>query len=159
VSGLPEAAYRRHYGQVYRYLRRRTHDHDRAEELAQRVFADAAAALADLDEETPVLAWLYTVAARRFVDEARRAARIRVVELHDDVAAVEHGPSVARAIAAALAQLPGEQRDVVVAKLVAGRSFAEIARAAGASEAACKMRFLRGLERVRDLLRAEGIEP
>ena len=32
-----ENAFRRHYDQVYRYLRWRTHDHHRAEELAQQI--------------------------------------------------------------------------------------------------------------------------
>ena len=72
VTGSAEAAFRRHYGDVYRYLRRRTGDHHEAEELTQRVFADAAASLDGA--ETP-LAWLYTVARRRFADQARRSGR------------------------------------------------------------------------------------
>src|SRR5438128_815311 len=99
VTGSAESAFRRHYGDVYRYLRRRTRDHHEAEELTQRVFADAAASLDGA--ETP-LAWLYTVARRRFADQARRAGR--TVEL-GELPAVElvHGPATARAIRAALA--------------------------------------------------------
>ena len=44
-------------------------------------------------------------------------------------------------------------------KLLRGMSFAEIAKRVGATEAACKMRFARGLESVRDELEREGIEP
>jgi RNA polymerase sigma-70 factor (ECF subfamily) len=155
VTGSAEAAFRRHYGDVYRYLRRRTRDHHEAEELAQRVFADAAASLDGA--ETP-LAWLYAVARRRFADASRRSGR--TVEL-GEVAAAElvHGPATARAIRAALARVPAEQRAVIVAKLLEGRSFAEIARRTGATEAACKMRFLRGLRTLRTLLEQEGIEP
>ena len=46
MEGLAELAFRRHHAQIYRYLRRKTGDADRAEDLAQQVFADAAAALA-----------------------------------------------------------------------------------------------------------------
>ena len=71
MSDVAEQAFRRHYGQVYRYLRRRTGDHHRAEDLTQQVFA--AAVVVSLQEtESPSLAWLYTVAQRRFADELRR---------------------------------------------------------------------------------------
>src|SRR5262249_26866612 len=70
VSEVAEGAFRRHYEHVYRYVRRRTHDHHRAEDLTQQVFADAVAGLHE--SSSPTLAWLYTVAKRRFADEARR---------------------------------------------------------------------------------------
>jgi len=155
VTGSAEAAFRRHYGDVYRYLRRRTGDHHEAEELTQRVFADAAASLDGA--ETP-LAWLYTVARRRFADQARRSGRtVALGEL--PASELVHGPATARAIRAALAQVPQAEREVIVAKLLEGRPFAEIARRANATEAACKMRFVRGLRTLRTLLEQEGIEP
>jgi DNA-directed RNA polymerase specialized sigma24 family protein len=40
-----------------------------------------------------------------------------------------------------------------------GLAFAEIAERIGATEAACKMRFARGLESVRDELRRAGVGP
>jgi DNA-directed RNA polymerase specialized sigma24 family protein len=42
-------------------------------------------------------------------------------------------------------------------KLLEGRSFADIGRKLGASEAACKMRFARALETVRDELSRKGV--
>ena len=160
MTSLADSAFRRHYGEIYRFLRRRTGDPDRAEELTQRVFADAVVALDSVEAPGEVLPLLYTVARRRFADEARRRARFRTVAFDTEREAdVEHGPTVARAIAAALAALPERQRAVVIAKLVQGRSFAEIASTAGASEDACKMRFARGLRAMRAHLRAEGIEP
>ena len=159
MESLAEQAFRHHYGQVFRYLHRRTRNDEQAEELTQRVFADAAAALAGIDPGTSVLALLYTVARRRFADEARRAARARTMPLDERLATIEHGPGVADAIAAALAALPRDRRDVVAAKLVRGLSFAEIADGLGITEAACKMRFARGVHAVRDHLEREGIEP
>jgi RNA polymerase sigma factor (sigma-70 family) len=160
-----EHAFRRHYGQVLRYLRRRT-GADEAEDLTQAVFADAAERLPSLRPgQPPVLAWLYTVAQRRLADGARRAARrpVTIAELDAErVAAAEpseYGPDVTRALGDAIAALPRGQRDVVVMKLLEGRSFAEIARRAGASEGACKMRFARGLEALREALEREGIGP
>jgi RNA polymerase sigma factor (sigma-70 family) len=159
VEGVAERAFRRHYGQVYRYLRRRTHDHDRAEELTQQVFADAAASLRETG--SPPLAWLYTVAKRRFADEAQRNERagafaIVAVPPADSRA---YGPDVAAALSAALARLPVAQREVTVLKLVHGARFAEIGERLGVSEAAAKMRFVRALQTLRAELDQEGIAP
>jgi RNA polymerase sigma-70 factor (ECF subfamily) len=164
VGTRSEEAFRRHYAQVFRYLRRRVASDHEAEELAQLVFADAVRSLERFKPgATPVLALLYTVAQRRLADRARDLARREsLVELDDTrlqlVGDSEYGPAVASAIRRALEQLPDLQRQVVVMKLLQGLAFVEIARRVGATEAACKMRFARGLESVRDELTKEGLE-
>ena len=150
-----ESAFRRHYDQVYRYLRWRTHDHHQAEELTQQVFADAAASLRETGG--PPLAWLYTVAKRRFADEARkRGALITPAPVQE---AKEYGPEVASALRTALERLPEGQRQVVVLKLLRGARFAEIGESLGLTEAAAKMRFVRALEALRTELEGEGVTP
>ncbi|HEV8468986.1 MAG TPA: sigma factor-like helix-turn-helix DNA-binding protein, partial [Candidatus Limnocylindria bacterium] len=59
----------------------------------------------------------------------------------------------------ALTALPARQRQAVVLRLIEGRSFAEIAQRSGSTEAACKMRFARGIAAVRACLEEEGIVP
>jgi RNA polymerase sigma-70 factor (ECF subfamily) len=158
VTDVLERTFRAHYGQVYRYLRRRTNDPDRAEELTQQVFADAAAVLPDFGPDAPSpLAWLYTVAHRRFVDEARRRAREAA---HGEQAAPpEYGEALTAALAAAFGRLPDEQRTVLGMKLLRGARFPEIAASLGIGESAVKMRFLRGLRALREELEREGVEP
>ena len=151
-----ETAFRRHYDQVYRYLRWRTHDHHRAEELTQQVFADAAASLRETGG--PPLAWLYTVAKRRFADEARkRGALIAPVPTAPE--AQEYGSAVASTLRAAFERLPEGQRQVVVLKLLRGARFAEIGESLGLTEAAAKMRFVRALKALRTELEGEGVTP
>jgi len=158
VNGVVDGAFRRHYGDVYRYLRRRVGDPGRAEELTQDVFAAATAALPD--EGPPALAWLYTVAKRRFADEARRRGRERrLAGLLPARESAEYGPSVAEALREALARLPGGQERVVVLKLLRGVTFAEIGAELGLTEAAAKMRFTRALKELRADLTERGIEP
>jgi RNA polymerase sigma-70 factor (ECF subfamily) len=166
VDDLREQAFRRHYDRIYRYLRRRTHSDDEAEELAQIVFVEAAARLEHFKPgATPVLAWLYTVAQRRLVDHARAVARRHETIARLDAARLApveelaYGADVARALRSALGRLPEQQRQVAVLKLLEGRTFAEIAARVGATEAACKMRFARALEALRDELEREGITP
>jgi RNA polymerase sigma-70 factor (ECF subfamily) len=153
-----EEAFRRHYGQLFRYIRRRTPDDFEAEDVTQAVFADAAQRLGDFKPgATPVLAWLYTVAQRRLADRARRLAQqhasLREIErARLAVTEEDYGPELTAALREALAALPDTQRTVVVMKLLRGLSFAEIAAEVGAGEGACKMRFARGLEALRDRL-------
>ncbi len=156
---------RRHYDLVFRYVRRRSRSHVEAEDLTQEVFADASAALARTAalSERQTLAWLYTVAARRIADEARRASRRPAVsESPLELASTpqsEYGPTVAQEIRRAIAELPAAQREVVLWKLFDGQAFAGIAARLEITEAAAKMRYLRGLQAVQASLRKEGIEP
>jgi RNA polymerase sigma-70 factor (ECF subfamily) len=160
VNGVAEGAFRRHYQHVYSYLRRRIRDPHRAEELTQDVFAAAAAGLPDAREgDPPVLAWLYTVARRRFVDETRRLRREKRLDLPETRSSSDYGPFVAQALREALGALPGGQSQVLVLKLLRGLTFAEIGHEVGLTEAAAKMRFRRALEALREELIERGIEP
>lgn len=164
MDDLRAAAFRRHYGEVYRFVRRRIDSDDAAEEITQSVFVQAAARLDPVKQgSAPLLAWLYTVAQRRLVDAARVRARrgtvLRLEEAHATSDEPRYGTDVARALRAALADLPSLQRDVVVLRLLEGRSFGEIAERLDSTEAACKMRFQRGLSFVRDVFEREGITP
>ena len=155
VNDLADDVFRRHYSEIYRFARRRTGDHFRAEELAQQVFADAASALRA--DGRPPLAWLYAVARRRFADAARRNAREPA--LLPAPAETEYGLRLVNALRSALEQLPAAQREVVVLKLWRGAPFAEIAGLIGTSEEAARMRFSRGLATLRAVLTEEGIDP
>jgi RNA polymerase sigma factor (sigma-70 family) len=160
VNDVAERAFRRHYAHVYRYVRRRTGDHHRAEDLTQQVFADAVARLHE--SPSPPLAWLYTVAQRRFADEARRDVRARRLGALRIVAGEEsreYGADLGAALRAAIDRLAPGQREVVVLKLLRGAKFAEIGDRLGISTEAAKMRFVRALEALRSDLEEEGLRP
>jgi RNA polymerase sigma-70 factor, ECF subfamily len=163
VEGLAELAFRRHHAQIYRYLQRRTGDSDRAEDLAQEVFADATAALLRPDfEPRSLLAWLYTIAQRRYADDTRRrrhALDRLPCDALDELPARETDLDVDGALGAAIASLPPSQRQVISMKLLRGCSFQEIASTLGVSEAAAKMRFQRALSALRADLEQWGITP
>ena len=158
MDDLAATAFRRHYRQVFRFVRRHSASPEDAEDVTAEVFASAIAGLHERRSGAPpVLAWLYTVARRRLADEARRRARAE--RLHVAAVPSEYGPDVARALAQSLRRLPEAQRRVVAMKLIEGRTFREIADRLGTTEGACKMRLARGLERLRDELEKEGVEP
>ena len=161
-----EAAPSSHYAEVYRYVRRRSRSREDAEDVTQTVFAQVTTTL---DRSTasspPVLAWLYTVARRRLIDEHRRrnATEARVIPLDEARLAPRdaegYGIDVARTLADGIASLPAEQRQVVVLKVIEGRRFAEIAARLGVSEDACRTRLSRALRSLRARLEEEGITP
>lgn len=163
-STLAERAYRQYRLRIYRFFMRRTGSPADAEDLTQRVFADAVEAFAgDATPPDSMLAWLYTVAHRRMADEIRQrsrqpqaAAPWNVDTLHSTD---EYGPNVRAALETAIAHLSEEQRTVVVLRLLRGLPFAEIAELVGLSEAACKMRFARGITRIRKELEDNNLRP
>jgi RNA polymerase sigma-70 factor, ECF subfamily len=159
VTEVLDRVFRRHYGHVYRYLRRRTGDDGRAEDLTQQVFADAAAALPDFGPDAPSpLAWLYTVARRRFADEARRRVRETALGVSADrTGPAEYDEQLTGVLVAAFARLPEEHRKLLSMKLLRSARFGEIAAALDVSEGATKMRFLRALEALREELEREGV--
>jgi len=162
VEGLAELAFRRHHAQIVRYLSRRTGDLDRAEDLAQEVFLDATVALSAagfVPDSLP--AWLYTIAKRRFADDARRR-RLRPVDSAwhgslEEVVARDGRRDDRRAVDDAIARLGPGERGVVAMRLLRGCSFREIASMLGVSEAAAKMRFQRAMALLRTELEREGI--
>jgi RNA polymerase sigma-70 factor, ECF subfamily len=163
-TDVADEAFRAYRGHVYRFLLRKTGDHHDAEELTQRVFADAAVALRNAaTRPDSLLAWLYAVADRRFIDEIRRrtVARrgLRLIAQDKEAPDLTYSHEVAAALRDAIEKLPRDQRQVVVMKLLEGRPFAEIARALSTSEAACKMRLSRAIAQIRQALNAEGLGP
>jgi|1186.fasta_scaffold11974_2 RNA polymerase sigma factor (sigma-70 family) len=154
---------RRHYKEILGFVRRRAGTAVDAEDITQEVFASAAEQLSrSAGMAPPTLGWLYTVARRRLVDEARQRRRAETVSLElvrEPEADSQYGSSVATAFDAALTRLTEGQRVVVLLRLLEGRSFAEIARRVSATEEACRMRFMRGLEQLRTELEREGVSP
>lgn len=154
----------RHYRAIYRFVRRRSSSQEDAEDMTQAVFVEAAANLSRVyaDGHSP-LAWLYTVASRRLIDQARRRTRMPELVSLDAVAVLpgegRYGESIGRALREAIELLPENQRSVVARRLIEGASFLEIAREESATVPACKMRYVRALSMIRTHLQHEGIEP
>lgn len=165
VGEAVESAFREFGGHVYRFLLRRNGNHEDAEDLTQRVFAEAATALRERDA-TPdsMLAWLYTIAERRMIDEARRrSAAERALHLAAATTSqeeeFEYGRAAARSIRRCINRLPEHQRRVVVMKVIQGLAFSEIAAELEISVEACRMRLSRAIATLRSELEREGYTP
>ena len=120
------------------------------------------------------LPWIYAIAHRTFLDEARKHKRavVRVgegEELPEQPADLRGDsperrdepradPELVQAALDAIAQLPAQQREAVVLTKLEGKSVAEAAEIAGTTVGAMKVRAHRGYESLRKLL-AEAPEP
>lgn len=138
-----------------------------AEDLLQLTFMKLHEARALYVRDADPVPWLYTIAHRTFLDEARRRKRARV-RLTDDgtPADVEHAdlsgareedkppadPELAQLTLAALAQLPSSQREALVLTKLHGRSHAEAAAIVGTTPSAIKLRAHRAYVALRRIL-------
>jgi RNA polymerase sigma-70 factor (ECF subfamily) len=150
-------------------------------DVVQETLAEAAARLDGYlrDRPVPFYPWLRQLAADRLADAHRRHVRAgrrtvtreeppalpgeSALALADRLLAADAGPGtgLSRAerrarVRAALDRLPERDREVLVLRHLEQLSTREAAAVLGTTEGAVKVRLLRALQRMRDLLGEEG---
>ncbi len=150
------------------YLVKMARERAVAEDLLQLTFMKLHRARGAYVRGADPLPWIYSIAHRTFLDEARRKKRavVRVGEgdelpeqradlrgetddRRDDPRA---DPELVKAALDALARLPEQQREAVVLTKLDGKSVAEAAEIVGTSVGAMKVRAHRGYEALRKVL-------
>lgn len=148
----------RHVGAVTAYVHRSCRRPDLTFDIVAETFARALEHRARFDPERgPAVAWLLGIARNLIVDAARRgqvaqAARVRLrldpIELDDEqLTRVEERGRID--LRSALSDLPPEQRDAVLARVVAEQPYALIAERVGCSQQVVRQRVSRGLAHLR----------
>jgi RNA polymerase sigma-70 factor, ECF subfamily len=151
-----------HLPRLYRVARASTRSREEAEDLVQETFARVLARPRLLRGEGELGYLLRTL--RNTLISQRRAERRRPVttELTDDgvsrtVASDDPAEATeSREVYAAIAELPDEFRDALVAVDVAGLSYPEAARALGVPEGTLTSRLFRARDRVARRLSEPG---
>ncbi|HEX5928670.1 MAG TPA: RNA polymerase sigma factor [Solirubrobacterales bacterium] len=149
--------YTAHWPRAHRAAYLVVHDGAAAEDVAQDAFLAAVDALDRFDRRRPFAPWLHRIVVNRALDWARREAlRRKVGEAEDqpDTAAAPAG--LGGELMEALAQLPPEQRAVVVLRHLLEYTPGEIARMLELPRGTVNSRLRRALDRLRDLIEAEG---
>ncbi len=164
----------RHRRGLFNFLLRSVQNRSRAEELLQEVFLRVVRSRARYQQTAKFTTWVYTIARNLCVDESRRQKFRRTVSLDaprgkrddgggvsmlDQTAAQQvgtdeaaEGPRIQNRVAAAVARLPDDQREVFLMRQISGLSFKEIGRAVGAPENTVKSRMRYALEKLRNEL-------
>ncbi|MCO5165250.1 MAG: sigma-70 family RNA polymerase sigma factor [Planctomycetes bacterium] len=145
----------RRYGRsLHAHALRMSRDAHAAEDLAQEAWVRAFRFLGGYRPGTSFRAWLFTILTNLLRDHARRAARAPALEPEAVAAAAARAlpDASARELAAAteraIAELPAEQREVLLLRTVEGLSHDEIAQATGANAATVRWRLFRARERL-----------
>jgi RNA polymerase sigma-70 factor, ECF subfamily len=114
---------------VHRYVTSFVHDHHEAEDITQNVFAKLFTVIEKYEErDVPFAAWIMRVARNAALDHlrARRAIPAEEVRVADPgTGQTRH--DLSNDLRDALAQLPEDQREVLILRHIAGLSPVEIA--------------------------------
>ena len=137
-----------------------SHDVNVAEDAVHDVFVAFAEDLADFELTGTLKGYLATCVANRVRDLMRRRARAAAGRAPGGSAASEHDEPSRRVacneelqiVSSALAQLPEEQREVIVLRLYGQLRFRVIAGSLGVSVNTVKGRYRYGIRRLRSIL-------
>lgn len=162
--------YERYAGRIHAYLLYRTGSPHDADDLTQRVFSQALAALDRVDPAAGSAGgWLFTIAHNLLANERRTRARRPAARLEAAADAADPTLTIegfeaeedARAVRHALARLSPERQHLILLKYTVGLSNAEIGRALAKSEGAIKSLLRRTLAALRRELDADqgALEP
>jgi RNA polymerase sigma-70 factor, ECF subfamily len=134
---------------------------DQADDLVQEAIVRGLSNLDKFEAGTNLQAWLFTILRNQFYTLKRR--KRREVEDPDDVMAgslstlpEQHGSLDLRDLAMALAQLPPEQREVLLFAGAEGLKYEEIAQICGAKIGTIKSRMNRARARLAELLQLQN---
>lgn len=163
-----EDAFAAEFPPLYRYLARRVGS-SVAHELAAETFATAFRNWERLDPERPVRPWLYGIAANLMRHHWRKERRMLAAYARtgvdpvftDEDAAVERADADMRhrELAAALAELRKDEREILLLSAWAELTDAEIADALGLPAGTVKSRLSRARDKLRNQLTGVGQEP
>ncbi|HWM84769.1 MAG TPA: RNA polymerase sigma factor [Kofleriaceae bacterium] len=155
------------------YLQRMSGDRPTAEDLVQQTFLKVHHARAAYVRGADPVPWMFAIARRSFLDEARRRKRARVQvaggegRLPEVPAAIDGkavadaprpapDPDLIHAALDALSRLPPAQREALILTKMSGKSIAEAAAITGATPGAMKLRAHRAYAALRRALAALG---
>ena len=153
---------RLHQRRVYGVALRIVRNHGMADDVAQEAFLKAWRSLDRFELGRPFGPWVCRIAANLAVNHVRspRAREEGLPEGYAETKAAGPGPlgalldtEATRVLDAAMAELPREQRAVLVMRAVEEMSYAEIAEALGISPGTVMSRLYRARERLALALR------
>jgi RNA polymerase sigma-70 factor (ECF subfamily) len=153
--------YLRYADNVYGYVRSIVRDDYEAEDVTQHVFAKLIVVIGKYEQRAvPFSAWILRLAHNSAIDHMRKRRAIPAAEVYGaDERMPEGNEDRSRELRSALADLPEEQRDVIVLRHLVGLSPSEIAGRMGKTEPSVHGLHHRGRAALRSALVERGCAP
>jgi RNA polymerase sigma-70 factor (ECF subfamily) len=157
--------YRKYRDDLLKVAAALSNDRNAAEDVLHDVFVSFAEKVGDFRLKGNLKGYLSICAANRARDKnraKRRASASRLGEA-EPIGADEFRPDrsaereeLAGRVGRAMAQLPYEQREVIVMRLQSGVRFRQIAKSKGVSANTIRSRYRYGLDKLRSILNGES---
>ena len=147
--------YTAHWRRAHRAAFLIVHDAAAAEDIAQDAFLAAVDALDRFDRRRPFAPWLHRIVANRAIDWARREALRRRVDGAAETERFAAVDGLGDELMAALAELPAEQRGVVVLRHLLEYTPGEIAAMLELPRGTVNSRLRRALDALGERLEGE----
>ncbi|PIR54254.1 hypothetical protein COU75_01785 [Candidatus Peregrinibacteria bacterium CG10_big_fil_rev_8_21_14_0_10_42_8] len=152
--------YERYVKRIYDFVYFKTHHKQTAEDITSQAFLQMIEKIDTFNSDKGVLsAWLHRIARNLVIDHFRAVKPTQSIDdvwgLSDDTDIMQDADTALKSAAVKefLVKLNAKQREVILLRLWHGYGFAEIATMMDMTEAACKMQYKRGVDKVRkDLL-------
>jgi RNA polymerase sigma-70 factor (ECF subfamily) len=161
-AGAFESLYRRHRGPLYRFLLRQVSDAATAEELFQDVWMRVIDSRERYQPRAKFTSWVYAIAHNRLMDHYRASGRARFLSQEEAADALDALPSAdipaealvdrkrtVERLLAALASLPGVQREAFLLQQEGELSVEEIGAVTGVNRETAKSRLRYALAKLR----------
>jgi RNA polymerase sigma factor (sigma-70 family) len=150
---------------IFSIALRRTGNREMAEDVTQTVFISIARMAPQLRKHTRLMVWVSQAthfSSLKAIRSEQRKQRKHAALAADPGRSSEgwddgRWDEVAPHLDASLGALPRTDHEMILLRFYEGRKFAEIADRLGSTEAACKMRMKRALDKLARLLSAKGV--
>mgnify|MGYP001822134979 CR=1 FL=1 len=159
-----DALYARHRGPLYRYILRQVGDPVTANDLYQGSWEKIIKARLRYRASAPFGAWMYRIAHNHLADHFRRSRPSSELRM-DHPASTSPGPEqalmgeqAAAHLAAAVRDLPAEQREVLLLRLEAGLDLDAIAAVTGVKRETAKSRLRYAVGKLKNVLAGTEVE-
>ena len=158
-----ENIYNEYFKRVYAFLSKMCPDPFLCEEMTQETFYQAFISFHRYDGSCEIFTWLAAVAKNTYFKYLRKN-RIHTVDIdliqegdegEADPAAVYQKKMTGEAVKRAVSTLPQKYRDVVVLRIYAELSFADIGKSLNISENSAKVIFFRAKKMLKEALKDE----
>ncbi|OAI38896.1 hypothetical protein AYO40_06235 [Planctomycetaceae bacterium SCGC AG-212-D15] len=148
----------RYWDRLYRWMYHLTHHRQSAEDLCQEAFLKAMTGLTGFRDGSNFRAWLFRIAYNAFINQQRKASRVRDA-FPVNVAANGEGPAeqamsreALKMLAKAVGRLPEDFRGAFLLRVEEDLSFRQIAEILDITEETARWRVFKARQKLMDVL-------